>query len=539
MPESVKRSVDILIVDDEPDVANIIAINLEFDGYGVRIAYNGKEALEEIERKMPDCILLDIMMPVMDGWEVLQALKADERTADIPVIVVTARHTDVDRIRGFSGGAVEYVTKPFDPETLKASVERALQPRDEKADDELRQDRIRRLQLSALYEINEALTSTLEIDEVLEIIAEKLHVLFDLDVCVISLADAAGDALSLASVRSTSPLSPEDKALFDFEPSRLGEAVGADPDSFTGPREVSVPALGKRGTNGRLRGMESFYALPLRVKGRFTGVIFMGREKRLLLSGEEEDLLSAIGNQAAIAIDNARLYDDLRYDEEVRKQLLQKVITAQEDERRRVAMELHDGVVQNMVSALYRLQLCSASMGDSPREVRKALQESQAIVSEGIDEIRRIITGLRPSMIDDLGLVIALEKHVRIIEDGASFKLRLDIDKERLPDLALEAETALFRIAQEALNNVAKHSRCKESSLSLRVNGEYVILEVGDDGVGFELPGLRHRPARNFGLVGMQERVEALHGSLNIETAPGKGTSVTARFPLGEVVKGV
>lgn len=539
MGEDNKHSIDILVVDDERDVANMIALNLELDGYEVRIAYNGREALDEVERRIPDCILLDIMMPVINGWEVLQELKADERTADIPVIMVTARHTDVDRIKGFSGGAVAYVTKPFDPETLKGSVEKALQPRNEEAEEEIRRDRIRRLQLSALYEITEALTSTLEIDEVLEIIADKLQTLFDLDVCAISLADSSGDALRLASVRSTAPLSRKDLALFDFSPLRLGEALGVDLNGLSYPKPVSISVLSGREAKGLPRGLKSSYVLPLRVKERFTGVIFMGGEKHTRLSAEEEELLSAIGNQAAIAIDNARLYDDLRYDEEVRKQLLQKVISAQEDERRRVAMELHDGVVQNMVSALYRLQLCSARMGDPPAEARKALQESQLIVSEGIDEIRRIIAGLRPAMLDDLGLAVALEKYVRLIEEGAPFTLRIEIDDAELPPLSLEVETALFRIAQEALNNVKKHSHCEESSLSLRVNGGCLVLEVTDDGIGFELPGIRHRPAHNFGLVGMQERVESLRGSLEIETASGRGTSIVARFPLEEVVREV
>ena len=147
MPEETEIA-DILVVDDEPDVARIMAINLEMEGYRVRTAYGGRQALEEVALKKPDCILLDIMMPEIDGWEVLRILKGDPGTEDIPVIVVTARSTDVDRIKGFSGGAVEYVTKPFSPSELIQFVARSLKPRDEKVEEERRRDRITKLQLS-------------------------------------------------------------------------------------------------------------------------------------------------------------------------------------------------------------------------------------------------------------------------------------------------------------------------------------------------------------------------------------------------------
>ena len=152
---------DILVVDDEPDVARIISLNLEMEGYSVRVAHDGLEALDKVDSSKPDCILLDIMMPEMDGWEVLRVLKSDPAKAEIPVIVVTARNSDVDQIKGFSGGAVEYITKPFDPALLKDYVEKALLPRDLEVEEERRRDRIGRLQLSTIYDITEALISTL------------------------------------------------------------------------------------------------------------------------------------------------------------------------------------------------------------------------------------------------------------------------------------------------------------------------------------------------------------------------------------------
>ncbi len=523
---------DILVVDDEPDVARIIALNLEFEGYGVRIAHDGKAALEEVARRPPDCILLDIMMPVMDGWEVLRALKGDEATADIPVVVVTARHSDVDRIRGYSGGAVEYITKPFDPDTLREYVAKVLEPRHGKVEEEIRRDRIKGLQVSTLYRITETLISTLEIDDILGFITGELLGLFDLHLCCIGLLEGEEGSLRIASACAASGLDGHGPAKIELAPGRLRELLGEGDNEAAGPIRVDAGELAAEHEAGLLGELEAVFLLPLRVKGRLTGVVLMGRRGEMLFAEEERELLAAIGNQAAMAIENARLYDDLRYDEEVQRQLLQKVITAQEDERRRVAVELHDGVIQNLVSALYRLRLCAVRMRDADSEAALALREAEEIMDGSIAEMRRIVAGLRPFVLDDLGLAVALEKHVGQVREKAPCEILLDLVPEEIPSLPKEAETALFRIAQEAISNALKHSRCTRARVALRVEGGEVVLEVADDGVGFDASGMQRRHTAGFGLVGMRERAESLGGSLHIRSVKGGGTSVVARLPV-------
>ena len=530
---------DILVVDDEPDVARIMSIYLEMAGYGVRTALGGRQALEEVRKKKPDCILLDIMMPEIDGWEVMRVLKSDPLTADIPIIVVTARSTDVDQIKGFSGGAVEYVTKPFDPGELTRYVARALKPRDEVVEEELRKDRIRKLQLSTIYDITEALISTLEIEEVLEIIAEKLLMLFGLDLCAISLLDPSGKMLRLACGRSTSQLSQGDTALLSIPTARLEELLPPESLHISGPHQVSIRDFVAGGSGSVIGLLQSLYLLPLRAKKKFTGVIYLGQKGYMRFSDEERDLLSAIGNEAAMAIENTRLYDNLRYDEEVHRGLLQRLITAQEDERRRVAIELHDGIVQNIVSALFRLQLCSARLGEAPKEVRDALEEAQEIVNASVVEIRRIIAGLRPTMLDDLGLVVALQRYTQSLQNEAVSPLRIEVREGEVPPLTPEAETTLFRIAQEGLNNVVKHSRGREAVLSIGVRDGKLELAIRDDGVGFETSIPQRRGTHSYGLVGMRERAQSLGGTLDINSSPGNGTEVIARFPLSSVQKEV
>ncbi|OFW61083.1 MAG: hypothetical protein A2W01_07500, partial [Candidatus Solincola sediminis] len=438
-------------------------------------------------------------MPEIDGWQVLRVLKSDPDTENIPVIVVTARSTDVDRIKGFSGGAVEYITKPFDPGNLIQHVERALKPHDEEEEEERRKDRIGRLQLSTIYDITEALISTLEIDEVLEIIAEKLLMLFDFDLCAISLLDTSGRNLRLACARSTASLSPGDTALLSFPIARLEAMMPLNP-FLSGPQSISINDFMASGSGNVLSLLRSLYLLPLRAKGKFTGIISLGRNGNTQFADEERDLLTAIGNEAAMAIENTRLYDNLRYDEEVHRELLQRVITAQEDERRRVAIELHDGIVQNIVSALFRLQLCSARLGDAPEEVRSALSESQEIVNDSVTEIRRIIAGLRPTMLDDLGLVVAIERYIQSLQMESKLSIKIEVRGEDAPAMSPEAETTIFRIAQEGLNNIIKHSHCNNAALSIALEDGHLLLVIKDDGDGFDLLGLQKRATHSFGL---------------------------------------
>ncbi len=530
---------DILVVDDEPDVARIIALNLQFEGYEVRIAHDGREALEEVARRPPDCILLDIMMPVMDGWDVLKALKSQEATAGIPVVVVTARHSDVDRIRGYSGGAIEYITKPFDPEALKGYVAKALEPRHRKVEEEIRRDRIKGLQVSTLYRVTETLISTLEIDDILSFITGELLKLFDLDLCCIGLFDGEEGSLRIASACATCDGDGRGPARLDLAPERLRELTGGGEGEAGGPLRVAAKDLVEGEEPGLLSELKAVFLLPLKVKGGITGAVFLGRREDMSFTDEERELLTAIANQAAMAIENARLYDDLRYDEEVQRQLLQKVITAQEDERRRVAVELHDGVIQNLVSALYRLRLCAVRMGDADSEAARALREAEEIMDGSIAEMRRIVAGLRPSVLDDLGLAVALEKHVRQLQEKADCRIVLEREEKSLPPLTLEAETALFRIAQEATNNALKHSRCTRVRVALRVEGDSLVLEVVDDGVGLEPAGTQRRFSGGFGLVGMRERAESLGGSLEIRAGKGKGTAVIAMLPLRGITREV
>lgn len=141
-----EQAATILVVDDEPDVRTLCRVNLEYSGYGVVEAGSGAEALDLVKNRKPDLVLLDLMMPRMDGWEVLRLLKEDEDTATIPVVLLTARADDESQLKGWSEGIVDYITKPFNPLSLVRFVEKALAERNPEAESKRRVEIIQQLQ---------------------------------------------------------------------------------------------------------------------------------------------------------------------------------------------------------------------------------------------------------------------------------------------------------------------------------------------------------------------------------------------------------
>lgn len=208
--------------------------------------------------------------------------------------------------------------------------------------------------------------------------------------------------------------------------------------------------------------------------------------------------------------------------------LYEKVVSAQEDERKRIARELHDDTSQSLAALVMALDGAVAALraGLTPR-----LEEAKALAVRTIEEVHRMILDLRPSVLDDLGLQSAVRWYAdhHLTSRGISVRCEFDAPDRRFP---AAFETALFRVCQEAMSNVARHAQA-ESVLIQLSEGEGVIrIEIEDDGRGFEPENVSHAERRHFGLMGIEERVEILGGHVKIESAPGQGTRVRLEVPL-------
>lgn len=210
------------------------------------------------------------------------------------------------------------------------------------------------------------------------------------------------------------------------------------------------------------------------------------------------------------------------------------ITQSQEEERRRIARELHDETVQNLLAIARRLELYQGSESDPGRLER--LAELQTVVTETLQGVRQISRDLRPLVLEDLGLIPAMRALLRAAHqgEGALAHIKIDLNGEPV-QLSGEQELALYRITQEALNNIRKHARATGVRVALAFTSADVRLEISDDGQGFQAPAaLAELTQRgSFGLMGIQERVWALDGSLEIQSTPGEGTRLRVCIPIG------
>ncbi|MBI5298506.1 MAG: HAMP domain-containing protein [Chloroflexi bacterium] len=223
--------------------------------------------------------------------------------------------------------------------------------------------------------------------------------------------------------------------------------------------------------------------------------------------------------------------DELRREREaLRRQLLEKVITTQEDERRRIARELHDSTSQNLTSLIVGLRIMETNCAQCAAQSKTT--DLRQVAARTLEEVHDLSMRLRPRVLDDLGLAAALERLAA--EWQARHKIPVDVAiqlDERLPG---DVETAVYRITQEALTNIARHAQARSASVLVERRDNTVRTIIEDDGSGFSMT--EKRGERHLGLLGMRERAELLNGSLTIESTPGRGTSIFIEIPLPERV---
>jgi signal transduction histidine kinase len=269
----------------------------------------------------------------------------------------------------------------------------------------------------------------------------------------------------------------------------------------------------------------SHVCVPLKSKDRLLGVMDFYLHSNDSVDAIDQQMYAAIGRQVGVAVENARLCENLRF-------YVRQVTRAQEDERRRIARELHDDTVQGLIDLSRRLdQLASSDDGFSEMSLER-LENLQDRIGEILHGVRRYSRDLRPSVLDDLGLLPAVEGLLADLrDDGLATSLEIVGEKRRFaPDIELE----LYRSIQEALNNVRRHAQASEVSITVQFFEKRVRITVQDNGRGFELLGSTGDfvLAGKFGLLGMEERAQLLRGQFKVLTSKGQGTIVVLDVPV-------
>ncbi len=378
----------------------------------------------------------------------------------------------------------------------------------------------------SLVQATIALNTSLELDQVIDTLLDHLRILVHPDCVEVTLLEDETH-LTVQARRGYGPWADQDKnPLFSIgrgtEPAEHQEGLVR--------MSISLPNTAPGGPlEGRfgLRPDWNWLIVPIIAGDKVIGQVLLGRDGDL---GFDPDLIQraeALVGQGAAAIQNAWLFRQVRSGSERLQSLSRKLVEIQEKERHLIARELHDEAGQAL--SLLKLNLGRLQGDpDCPQHVSQKLEELKAVADGVLEELHRLAVDLRPTALDHLGLVAALEQHARNLNsDRLAVKFKaLGFEKERL---SKDLEIALYRIGQEALANVARHAQPKNVGILLERGEDWVKLFVEDDGLGFdpERPEYKDR----LGLVGMRERAEMLGGTLTIESNPGKGTSIIVEVP--------
>ncbi len=368
----------------------------------------------------------------------------------------------------------------------------------------------------ALSEFTGELSTLRETAEVVRVVQETVQEVLGAERVILWLQ---GDGCYLPARSAASGSVPS-----SGEPSVLGSALSSWLDDTRRPL-VRVPDDDSPAVL-ELERLQAVAAVPLAMGGRLLGVLTLGEKRSGDLYGQDDlELLVTLANGTALALENARLHEERVG--MLRRQLGQ-VTSAQEEERRRIARELHDGVAPALAGMGIRLRTARKLLDKDPRAVGEELEEIAEQAQGNIQDIRRLIHDLRPAALDELGLSAALQEYASRFqrEQGLEVSLSLPAEEERLPSAM---ETALFRIVQEALANAARHARARRVEVRLGREGTQILLQVSDDGQGFDPAA--PRASTHVGLWSMQERAIQLGGEARIQSAPGRGTRITISLP--------
>jgi len=367
-------------------------------------------------------------------------------------------------------------------------------------------------QLESLNEIGNALASEVELGPLLDLVARRMQELVEGRIVLIALPDGEG-GLAVAAAAGGEDLVGMRLEAGSTKMGRILERGSSERVDAV----VDDPEIDQR--LARELGITSAIYLPLAVRGKPLGVVAVHDRLGGSARFDEDDvrLAETLVARAAIAVDLS---------ERVSRDALRRVVDAQELERARLARELHDETGQALTSILLGLKhLDDVIETDDAREATAALRE---LVVTTLQDVRRLAVELRPSALDDFGLVPAIERLAGTLAEQSELVVDLEarLGEQRLP---AEAETALYRIVQEALTNVVKHASARRVSITLVRKQGFAVVVVEDDGLGFDPRTTR---TGSLGFVGMRERVELVGGRLTVESAPGAGTTIAAEVPV-------
>ncbi len=374
----------------------------------------------------------------------------------------------------------------------------------------------------ALFELGEEVTASPDLEALLNSVAERANRLFGSDVAALMLLDPGGEELQMVAHQGLRTQGMQQLHLPADEGLQGLVLETGDPiivaDYRQDPRPHKRPAQLEED-----EGLISLIAVPFSARGRLLGTLTVANRKPTQFTERQADLLAAFANGAAVAVETSELYDRVKS-------------MALLEERERIGMDLHDGVIQTIYAISLGLEDALERLEESPQSVRQRLDKAIDDLNKVTRDIRSYIFDLRPQVADVSDLRRALSELVDELKVNTLMEADLNAEGE-LPLLDEEQAKGLVHIVQEALHNVAKHSRATSAQVRVAASGRVLTMEVIDNGVGFDFDLEAQRDMAKQGLRNMIDRARVLGARLSIDSAAGKGTRVSLDLPLEETTE--
>lgn len=464
----------VLVVDDTPDILALIHSLLR-GVYQVKSANNGKKGIEIARSEpMPDLILLDIMMPDMDGYAVCRALKQDPKTRDIPIIFLTSRSDIENEEQGFALGAVDYVTKPIGPSVLLARVRAHIA------------GQAQRRSLEGMFR------DVIEFAPVIFLIADKdLHIVQTNAQAELHFGYPRAEMLGLP----LNALLPQESAFMHL--------LGSPVDLPHGVSSANPELTCLRKDGSFFPGSATFSRLDTMHGPLHTVVLLNASDKKETLKKLSES-------------------------QESLRELAAINETARENERKHIAREVHDELGQVMTALRMSLSLMPMQFGPDIPGLSDSVDAMKALVDRAIKGVRNIATVLRPEALN-LGLVPAIEwlRDEFLRHNAVHCWVECNGSTDPIDEMRA---MLIYRILQESLTNISRYAKATEVRILVNFLPKEIDVSITDDGCGFD-PG-EVMIKKTFGLLGMRERALTLGGDLMILSRPGRGTTIAVKVPL-------
>ena len=392
--------------------------------------------------------------------------------------------------------------------------------------------------LVALSRVSAAISGLQDLDTILKIGLDNVLNIMNGTVGGIMLLDESGQTLSYRVHHGLSDKYAEEMHL------KLGEGIAgrvAQSGRAVLLEDISSEPDAARLDLISLEGLRAFVSVPLRAKDNVLGVMNVASHVPHRFTKEDVHLLHTIGDQLGIAIEQAMLYERLRKARERLRKLARQNLVAEEEERRRIARELHDETSQSLSGIALQLEALiemSAKSGNQDAQIIAGLKKVQALTVQVHKEVSRVISNLHPTVLDTLGLVAAARQHTKNSLQPLNINVTVEArgTEMRFPP---DVEAALFRVIQGSVGNIIKHSKAKNASIVLVYQPDEFSLTIRDDGQGFDVSRLTDVEAsgRGRGLFTMRERIGFLGGTSGVESKIGAGTTIWAKIPIGQEVR--